>query len=101
MYRDVKLHLAATAADKGRYELALKRVEESRLWPHNLGVGKPYVTDTSEEEWLTAVILSKQHKSAEAEKYLSRLNDSDGHWHTLFTKATTSQDSITTLLDNR
>jgi tetratricopeptide (TPR) repeat protein len=101
MYRDVKLHLAAAAADKGRYELALKRVEESRLWPHNLGVGKPYVTDTSEEEWLTAVILSKQHKSAEAEKYLSRLNDSDGHWHTLFTKATTSQDSITTLLDNR
>lgn len=81
MYRDIKLHLAAEAVDKGNYKLALQKVAESRLWPHNLGVGKPYddLIDNKAEDWIEAVVLARSGKQAEAQALLQKL-PADGAW---------------------
>ena len=58
MYRDIKLALAKQCIDKKQYKKAQKYVDEARLWPRHLGVGKPYdyLIDTSEEDALDAQI---------------------------------------------
>lgn len=61
MYREIKLSLARQCIEKKQYKKALGYVEEARLWPKRLGVGKPYdeLIDTSEEDSLTELIKSK------------------------------------------
>lgn len=61
MYRNIKLELARQALGKKQYKQALKYVDEARLWPTHLGVGKPYdyLIDTSREDALEAEIRSK------------------------------------------
>lgn len=58
MYRDIKLALAKQCIDKKQYKKAQKYVDEARLWPRHLGVGKPYDDriDSSEEDALDAQI---------------------------------------------
>jgi len=58
MYRDIKLHLAASAIDSGKYKEALKHIAAAREWPENLGVGKPYdnLIDSSTEDWLESIV---------------------------------------------
>jgi tetratricopeptide (TPR) repeat protein len=90
MYRDVKLHLAAAAADRHQYSKALGYLEEARQWPHNLGVGKPYddLIDSRMEDWMSAVVCSRLGKSSEAAAYLSAIKDPDGSWKDSFVRAT-------------
>lgn len=61
MYREIKLSLARQCIEKKQYKKALNYVEEARLWPKRLGVGKPYdeLIDSSEEDSLTELIKSK------------------------------------------
>ncbi len=42
LYRAVKLNLALESLESERYSQAEKHLDESQLWPENLGVGKPY-----------------------------------------------------------
>lgn len=88
MYRDIKLHLAAESIDRGRYSEAAKKVAESRLWPLNLGVGKPYddLIDNTLEDWLDAVICYRTGNTAKAQEYLQKVskNDKEGKWQKLF-----------------
>lgn len=90
MYRDIKLHLAATAIDRGRYNEALRKLEESRLWPDNLGVGKPYdeLVDARMEDFLTAVTLLRKGEREKAMTGLSMLCERDpgGGWRDVFNK---------------
>ena len=48
--------LAVGELREGRFEAALNRVTAARLWPENLGAGKPYPDSVDErlEDWLTA-----------------------------------------------
>lgn len=80
MYRDIKLHLAVYCIDKGRYRDALKRLEESREWPSNLGVGKPYenLIDNKLEDFLTAVVYRRMGNEEKADFYLTRLKEKYG-----------------------
>ena len=41
-YEETKLMLALDFLQKGKYKLALQKVNEARQWPENLGVGAPY-----------------------------------------------------------
>lgn len=61
-YREIKLHLAAEACDKGNYRKALSLVDEAGLWPERLGAGKPYdeLTDTSREDWVRGQIIDRR-----------------------------------------
>ncbi len=80
MYRDIKLHLAVKAIDRGRYKEALKRIGESREWPSNLGVGKPYdeLIDNKLEDWLSAIVYHRLGDTAKAAGYLDKFS-SDAH----------------------
>lgn len=72
MYRDIKLHLAAAAIDKGNYKEAFARIAEAELWPENLGVGRPYdnMIDSTMENWLRAIAYTRQGLSDKAEECL-------------------------------
>ncbi len=102
MYRDIKLHLAAAALDKGRYSTALSYLEASRQWPHNLGVGKPYdnLVNNRMEDWMTAVVWQRKGDSAKAQEYLARIPDADGKWAELFDKASKPKTSVSGLIGN-
>lgn len=102
MYRDIKLHLAAAALDKGRYGEALSHLEASRLWPHNLGVGKPYdnMVDNRMEDWMTAVVWQRKGDTARAQEFLGRIPDADGKWADLFERAKDRKTSVAALAGN-
>jgi len=57
LYRAAKLLLAAEAISKGNMETAKQKIAEARLWPRNLGVGKPYDEniDARLEDWLQSM----------------------------------------------
>ena len=61
-YRQLKLKLAAEAADKGKFDQAERYVDEAQLWPKNLGVGKPREStiDHSTEDWLKNEIKKRR-----------------------------------------
>ena len=61
IYRDAYLGMARHLLQKGKYNEALEAVNKARLWPENLGVGKPYdhLIDSSKEDALEAEI--KKH----------------------------------------
>ncbi len=54
LYRENQLMLALGEMKKKNYKEALQYVMESKQWPENLGVGKPYPEDIDErvEDWL-------------------------------------------------
>lgn len=93
LYRNTKLQLAAAQADKGKFKAALAKVEEARMWPENLGVGRPYddLVDERTEDWLSAVLYKRLGNTEKAEEYLSRLTAKDpgNDWEALYKKATT------------
>lgn len=92
MYRDIKLHLAAESIDAGKYKEAAKRVAESRMWPKNLGVGKPYdeLIDNTLEDWLDAVICQRLGQTDKAAEYMKKVavRDADGRWQKNFEEVT-------------
>ncbi len=54
LYREAKLMLALQEMQKNNYRKALAFIGQSRLWPRNLGVGKPYDNeiDSRLEDWM-------------------------------------------------
>ena len=61
--------LSALELIKGKkYKNALAKIEESRQWPENLGVGEPYNVDNRIQDYLTAYCLDKLGRSSEINK---------------------------------
>lgn len=56
LYREAHLMLAVEALKKGNVTAARREVDAARLWPENLGAGKPYPADVDErlEDFLAA-----------------------------------------------
>lgn len=89
LYRSVKLTLATQALHAGKLKEAQGKIDEARLWPRNLGVGKPYdeVIDTRIEDWLTAMIAVKKGDAVKGDDYLRKVaaaNQEQGSVNTLF-----------------
>jgi len=55
LYREAKLMLAVSQMEQKHYDKAVAFINQSKEWPENLGVGKPYDEDidTRLEDWLT------------------------------------------------
>lgn len=89
LYQETKLMLAAAALNTGNLKLASKKIEEARLWPRNLGVGKPYddVIDTRMEDWLSAILYIQSGNPEQQKRYLGKVAES-----------TLSPNSVNTLL---
>ena len=54
LYKEGELMLALQEMKMGNYQKALNNISLARLWPENLGAGKPYDEDIDErlEDWL-------------------------------------------------
>ena len=54
LYHEAKLMQAVAEMNNKKYKKALQFIAEAKLWPENLGVGKPYDVDIDErlENWL-------------------------------------------------
>ena len=76
LYRESLLMMAFDNMEKGKYAQAISNIDKARLWPENLGVGKPYDADIDErfEKFLNAVCLERMKKKSEADKIYSSLN---------------------------
>jgi tetratricopeptide (TPR) repeat protein len=72
MYREIKTMLAAGALAGGKTKEAAKKIAEARLWPRNVGVGKPYdnMIDSRLEDWISAMIAAKSKKQSERRAFL-------------------------------
>lgn len=79
MYRDIKLHLAAENIDSRNYKQAMLKIDQARLWPEHLGVGKPYDDriDTRLEDILTAVVLKRQGNAEGSDTMINKVLASD------------------------
>lgn len=67
-YRQACIMEAIDLYESGRYLDAIKLIEKARLWPENLGVGKPYDPDERIEDFLEAKCWRKIGKQDEVEK---------------------------------
>jgi tetratricopeptide (TPR) repeat protein len=83
LYRETWLMLAVEADRKKDPAGALRAVDTARLWPENLGAGKPYPEDVDErlENWLAARCLARRGRTAEANDLLQRVTAFDGRDH--------------------
>ncbi|WP_316810115.1 DUF5107 domain-containing protein [Pedobacter heparinus] len=54
LYKETLLKLALEEMNKKNYRKALNEISAARIWPENLGVGKPYETEVDErlEDWM-------------------------------------------------
>jgi Tfp pilus assembly protein PilF len=68
LYREAHLMLAVEALRKGDGKGALREVDAARLWPENLGAGKPYPENVDErlEDFLAAQALARRGGTASA-----------------------------------
>ena len=75
LQKHIKLMLAVDKMRKKQHKAALDKIEEAKLWPRNLGVGKPYdeVIDTRLEDWLSFVAAERGGLKGQREHFLQRL----------------------------
>jgi predicted Zn-dependent protease len=75
LYREAQLMLAVESLRKGDARGALRAIDAARLWPENLGAGKPYPENVDErlEDWLAAQCLARRGRSAESSALLQRV----------------------------
>lgn len=74
-YRETALMHSVQQLRNGAYEQALKTVELARLYPENLGVGRPNRVDARLEDFASAVILRQAGRENEAVGYLQAVID--------------------------
>ena len=67
VYEQAYMLWALDLIGKKKYADAMTKLEKSKAWPENLGVGKPYDADTRMQEYAEAFCLQKMNKGKEAE----------------------------------
>ena len=77
LYREAKLMMAVQALSNNDHKKAIQFVQAAKLWPENLGEGKPYDADIDErlENWLLYIAYSHLHKTTDAETALKKIID--------------------------
>jgi tetratricopeptide (TPR) repeat protein len=80
LYRETQLMLAVEAFRKGDAGGALRSIDAARLWPENLGAGKPYPENVDErlEDFLAAQTLARRGRSTDSAALLQRILDYGG-----------------------
>ncbi len=78
LYRHAHLQSAALSLKEKRYGAAAASVEKARLWPENLGVGRPFDVDERLENFILADAAEKRGDRDKADKlYASVCADTD------------------------
>ncbi len=75
LYHEAKLMLAVEEMKRKQYKKALQFIEGAKLWPVNLGVGKPYQDNIDErlEDWLSYSCYTNLKKEAAAAQSLQKI----------------------------
>ena len=75
LYHEAKLMQAVIAIKAKQYNKALPFITAAKLWPLNLGAGKPYDEDIDErlEDWLNYQCYTNLGKSAAAKQSLQKI----------------------------
>jgi len=75
LYHEAKLMQALNEMKNKQYKKALPFIAGAKLWPANLGVGKPYDEDIDErlEDWLNYECFTKLGNNAAADKSLQKI----------------------------
>jgi tetratricopeptide (TPR) repeat protein len=75
LYHEAKLMQAVTEIKNKQYKRALKFIADAKLWPQNLGVGKPYDADIDErlEDWLDYQCYTSLGDTETANKSLQKI----------------------------
>ncbi|MGB4973953.1 MAG: DUF5107 domain-containing protein, partial [Cyclobacteriaceae bacterium] len=68
LYREAWLMQAVEDIRKGKYKNALSKIETARMWPSNLGVGKPYDEDINDrlEDYMESLCFEGMKNDKEA-----------------------------------
>jgi hypothetical protein len=81
IYELAYLNEAFVHIKKRKYREALEKLEKSKEWPENLGVGMPYEPDDRLQDFLEAFCLKKLNRGAEALQAQQRIVDyTRGHY---------------------
>lgn len=82
VYEQAYLLLAIDLMNKGKYKEALIKLEKSKAWPENLGVGAPYEPDNRMQDYLEAICQNKLGRASDAvELRSSVLNYTKTHYN--------------------
>jgi hypothetical protein len=75
LYHEAKLMQAVEQIKKQQYKKAIQYIDQAKLWPANLGVGRPYQDNIDErlEDWMSYTCLANLHKDAAAKQLLDRI----------------------------
>jgi len=75
LYRETQLMLALEKMKAKDFPAAQRFITAARVWPENLGAGKPYPEDVDErlEDWLTAFCAEKLGQTTEATAAINRI----------------------------
>lgn len=75
LYHEAKLIQAVMEMKKKQYKKALQFIGDAKLWPQNLGVGKPYDEDIDErlEDWLNYLCYTSLNNNAAASQSLQKI----------------------------
>lgn len=77
LYEQAHVLSAAQLIGKGKDKQAFKHLEAARLWPENLGVGKPYQPD---ERILDYLIATMEGEESEIWEKLAKANNPSNSW---------------------
>jgi tetratricopeptide (TPR) repeat protein len=75
IWRQANLLEALRLIDDRKISSALTKISSARLWPENLGVGRPYAVDESPENLLEAYCLIKNNNKELANKLIVSVSD--------------------------
>lgn len=75
LYHEAKLMQAVISIKNKQYKKALQFIASAKLWPQNLGVGKPYAEDIDErlEDWLNYQCYANLDNKTAAEQSLEKI----------------------------
>ncbi len=90
VYEQSSLFLAMDMMGRKKYGEALRYIEKSKLYPENLGVGKPYEPDTRIQDYLKIKCLEKLNRKSEIPELTKSLVD--------YTKKRIGHPSLSSLL---
>lgn len=65
-YRQACMMEGVELYQKRKYNSAINSTKEARLWPENLGAGRPYIVDERIEDFFEASCLDKENKKEQA-----------------------------------
>ncbi|MDX3917137.1 MAG: DUF5107 domain-containing protein [Pseudosphingobacterium sp.] len=80
LYEQTKLLLALEAFNNRKFDLTLKKVQEAKLWPVNLGAGEPYLEEKDERiaDWIAVEVYRKKQKPDSCRRILEKMAASKG-----------------------